>query len=104
MRFRMTLLLAATLVAGTWVPRTEAGYCGVDGAITSRCCRLGCGRLGALACRGQCRSSESCEYQCYTVMKTMTRTVYDNVTETGQKLVYDTVYDRQTSPGRQAGE
>jgi hypothetical protein len=29
-------------------------------------------------------------------MKTMTRTVYDRVTETCQKVVYDTVYDRQT--------
>ena len=33
---------------------------------------------------------------CHTVMKTMTRTVYENVCETREKVVYDTVWEQKT--------
>ena len=85
MRLLTLTIVVLGLAAGTFAPQADAGYGGVEGLMARRGCLGGCGshRCG-------------CDYQCYTVMKTMTRTVYDRVTDTCQKVVYDTVWEQQT--------
>ncbi len=94
MRRAITWMVAVTAVAVTLVPHALAGYGGIEGAASRHLGRFGC--IGKGICNGLCCSHNPVDCQCYTVMETRTRTVYDRVTECCEKTVYDTVYDRQT--------
>lgn len=80
--FAITLTLALGLAS-----ESMGGY----GGLARHCLR-----------RNACQAAtckDSCEMQCYTVMKNVTRTVYETVAEECQKTVYDTVWEPQTVTG-----
>ncbi|MCO6454595.1 MAG: hypothetical protein J5I93_04770 [Pirellulaceae bacterium] len=76
-------VLAACLLAVT-AGQAHAGLCGLAGQMARRHALHGCG---------------DCDVQCCTVLKTTTRTTYENITETRFKTVYDTTYERQVVQG-----
>ncbi len=96
MRF-LTLVWMLTIIvpATCTTPSAEAAYGGIT-AIANR--KDGDSHAGrrVLRCGLRCRAAaDVCESSCYTVMKTMTRIVYDRVTEKREMVVYDTVWEKQ---------
>jgi hypothetical protein len=88
MRFRhASFVLAVGLVLAT-TGQALAGLCGLAGHMLRRHGLHGCG-----AC------DPGCEVKCYTVMRTATRTTYENVTETRHRTVYDISYETRVVQG-----
>lgn len=95
MRFLTLVWMLTIIVPATYTtPSAEAAYGGItafanrkdsEPQVTRRAPRLGL----------RCRAADTCEASCYTVMKTMTRIVYDRVSEQREMVVYDTVWEKQ---------
>jgi hypothetical protein len=81
---------------GCTAPSAEAAYGGITAAANWQHGGAALGRH-IERCGLRCRTGANvCEDSCYTVMKTMTRTVYDRVTEQREMVVYDTVWEKQS--------
>lgn len=96
MRFLTLVWMLTVIVPATYnTPSAEAAYGGITAFANRKDSQPQVGRHAprfGFRCRA---NGGACEASCHTVMKTMTRIVYDRVTEQREMVVYDTVWEKQ---------